>query len=577
MALDGIFLRHIKNEIISEALGARVNQIYQPNRDELVLVLRTFEGAKKLLLSSRANSPRVNFCVKTPENPAQPPMFCMLLRKRLGGGKLVNVRQEGCDRVLFLDFECTNELGDLEGLSIVCEIMGMYSNLIVINRDTGVIVDALKRVDLTVSSRRFVLPNIRYELPEPQNKLNILVHTPEEILAAAKNLEAEMPLSKALLRVIEGISPIVARELEFRVMEGATNRVEGVLTDKLTERLGELKSLTESCSGKPCVVYREDGRPMDFCFMPVLQYGGYLKAEETDGFSATVDGFYEERDARERMRVKSHSLQKLLSNLIDRTSRKINKQRAELSQCGNREQLRICGDLLHANLYRIERGAEYADVENYYDENGAVMRIKLNPAISPAANAQRYYKEYQKAKTAETVLAEQIEKGQAELEYLESVADAVNRSDSERELSQIREELTEQGYLRQPRGKQQKLQKLPPKEYTTSDGFTVLVGRNNRQNDLLTLKTASKTDLWFHTKDIHGSHVILKTDGRQPGEKALLEAARLAPPHSTARESSTVPVHYTLVKYVSKPAGAKPGMVIYVNNKTLYVDPAADA
>ena len=577
MALDGIFLRHIKNEIISEALGARVNQIYQPNRDELVLVLRTFEGAKKLLLSSRANSPRVNFCVKTPVNPAQPPMFCMLLRKRLGGGKLVNVRQEGCDRVLFLDFECTNELGDLEVLSIVCEIMGMYSNLIVINRDTGVIVDALKRVDLTVSSRRFVLPNIRYELPEPQNKLNILVHTPEEILAAAKNLEAEMPLSKALLRVIEGISPIVARELEFRVMEGATNRVEGVLTDKLTERLGELKSLTESCSGKPCVVYREDGRPMDFCFMPVLQYGGYLKAEETDGFSATVDGFYEERDARERMRVKSHSLQKLLSNLIDRTSRKINKQRAELSQCGNREQLRICGDLLHANLYRIERGAEYADVENYYDENGAVMRIKLNPAISPAANAQRYYKEYQKAKTAETVLAEQIEKGQAELEYLESVADAVNRSDSERELSQIREELTEQGYLRQPRGKQQKLQKLPPKEYTTSDGFTVLVGRNNRQNDLLTLKTASKTDLWFHTKDIHGSHVILKTDGRQPGEKALLEAARLAAYHSKARESSNVPVDYTLVKYVSKPAGAKPGMVIYVNNKTLYVDPAADA
>ena len=577
MALDGIFLRHIKNEIISEALGARVNQIYQPNRDELVLVLRTFEGAKKLLLSSRANSPRVNFCVKTPENPAQPPMFCMLLRKRLGGGKLVNVRQEGCDRVLFLDFECTNELGDLEGLSIVCEIMGMYSNLIVINRDTGAIVDALKRVDLTVSSRRFVLPNIRYELPEPQNKLNILVHTPEEILAAAKNLEAEMPLSKALLRVIEGISPIVARELEFRVMEGATNRVEGVLTDKLTERLGELKSLTESCSGKPCVAYREDGRPLDFCFMPVLQYGGYLKAEETDGFSATVDGFYEERDARERMRVKSHSLQKLLSNLIDRTSRKINKQRAELSQCGNREQLRICGDLLHANLYRIERGAEYADVENYYDENGAVMRIKLNPAISPAANAQRYYKEYQKAKTAETVLAEQIEKGQAELEYLESVADAVNRSDSERELSQIREELTEQGYLRQPRGKQQKLQKLPPKEYTTSDGFTVLVGRNNRQNDLLTLKTASKTDLWFHTKDIHGSHVILKTDGRQPGEKALLEAARLAAYHSKARESSNVPVDYTLVKYVSKPAGAKPGMVIYVNNKTLYVDPAADS
>ena len=574
MALDGIFLRHIKNEIEKEALGARVNQIYQPNRDELVIVLRTFEGAKKLLLSSRANSPRVNFCVNTPENPAQPPMFCMLLRKRLGGGKLVGVRQSGCDRVLFLDFECVNELGDLEGLSVVCEIMGMYSNLIVINHDTGIIIDALKRVDLTMSSQRFVLPNIPYELPQSQNKLNITRHTPEEIVSALERLEAEMPLSKAFMQTIEGISPIVARELEFRVQEGATNRVGGVLRENLMSVLAEFKALAESCSGAPCIVYREDGRPMDFSFFPVTQYGGYLRVENTAGFSHTVDEFYGERDARERMRVKSHSLQKLLTNLIDRTSRKINKQRAELSQCGNREQLRIYGDLLHANLYRIERGAEYADVENFYDESGATVRIKLNPAISPAANAQKYYKDYQKAKTAETVLTEQIQKGQAELEYLESVADAVSRCDSERELSQIREELTEQGYLRPPKGKTQKLQKLPPKEYITPGGLTVLVGRNNRQNDQLTLKTAAKTDLWFHTKDIHGSHVILRTDGRSASDEDLLTAARLAAYHSKARESSNVPVDYTLVKHVSKPAGAKPGMVIYVNNKTLFVDPA---
>ncbi len=231
MALDGIFLRHIKKEIEQTALGARVSQIYQPNRDELVLILRGYEGSKKLLLSSRANSPRVNFCVKTPENPAQPPMFCMLLRKRLGGGKLVGVRQLGCDRVLFLDFECINELGDMEGLSIVCEIMGMYSNLIVINRDTGVIIDAIKRVDLTMSSRRFVLPNIKYELPDAQKKLNILEHTPEEVALAAAALPAEMPLSKALMQVIQGVSPIVTRELAFRVSEGATNRAEGVLRE----------------------------------------------------------------------------------------------------------------------------------------------------------------------------------------------------------------------------------------------------------------------------------------------------------------------------------------------------------
>ncbi len=574
MALDGIFLRHIKKEIEDTALGGRVNQIYQPNRDELVLVLRTYDGMKKLLLSARANSPRVNFCRSTPENPAQPPMFCMLLRKRLGGGKLVGVRQLGCDRVLFLDFECVNELGDLEGLSIVCEIMGMYSNLIVINRDTGVIVDALKRVDLTVSSRRFVLPNIPYELPQRQNKLDISEHTPEETVAAARALPAETVLSKALMQVIEGISPIVARELEYRVAEGTTNRVEGEPSERLTAVLAELKAAVTRCDSTPCIVYREDGRPMDFSFMPIKQYGGFAEVTPTEGYSATVDEFYEERDARERMRVKTHSLQKLLSNLCERTARKINKQRAELKQCGNREQLRIYGDLLHANLYRIERGAAFAEVENFYDENNETIRIKLDPAVSPAANAQKYYKDYQKAKTAETVLAEQIEKGKAELSYLESVLDSLDRAESERELSQIREELTEQGYLRRPKGKVQKQQKLAPKEYRSSEGFAILVGRNNRQNDILTLKTAAKTDIWLHTKDIHGSHVIIRCDGKTPDDATILEAARLAAFHSKARESSNVPVDYTLVKNVSKPAGAKPGMVIYVKNKTVFVDPA---
>ena len=573
---DGIFLRHIKKEIEDAALGARVSQIYQPNRDELVLVLRTYEGTRKLLLSSRANSPRVNFCVKTPENPAQPPMFCMLLRKRLGGGKLVSLRQPGCDRVLFLDFDCINELGEQEGLSIVCEIMGMYSNLIVINRDTGIILDAIKRVDLTVSSRRFVLPNIPYELPDAQDKLNILEHSAEEMAEAACRLPAETALSKALMSTVQGVSPIVTRELEYRVGEGTTNRLTGAAYARLIEVLRGFKETAESCGERPCIVYREDGRPMDFSFMPICQYGGFAEVRETAGFSDTVDEFYEERDARERMRVKSHSLQKLLTNLIVRTARKINKQQTELAQCGNREQLRICGDLLHANLYRIERGARFADVENFYDENGGTMRIRLNPAISPAANAQKYFKDYQKAKTAETVLAEQIEKGRTELAYLESVADSVERAETERELAQIREELTEQGYLRRPKGKQPRQAQLPPKEFQSTDGFTILVGRNNRQNDRLTLKTAAKTDVWLHTKDIHGSHVIIRAEGQPVSETAIRQAAALAAYHSKARESTNVPVDYTLVKNVSKPAGAKPGMVIYVRNKTVYVDPSAD-
>ena len=573
MALDGIYLRHIKNEIEKESLGARVNQIYQPNRDELVLVLRTYGGAKKLLLSARANSPRVNFCEKTPENPAQPPMFCMLMRKRLGGGKLVAVRQLDCDRILFLDFECVNELGDVVGLTIVCEIMGMYSNIILVNRDTGVIVDALKRVDLTVSSKRFVLPNIKYELPDSQDKLNILEHTPEEIAQRIKTQPAEMPLNRAVLSSVQGISPVISREIEYRVREGATNRLDGELYAKLIDELAELKNITENCLGKPNIVYREDKKPMDISFLEIKQYGNFLRVEQQEGFNAAVDYFYDERDTRDRMRVKTQSLNKLLVNLRDRTARKLQKQQTELARCADREQLRIRGDLLQANLYRIERGAQFADVENYYDPEGKTLRITLNPAISPAANAQKYYKEYQKEKNAEIYLAEQIEKGESELEYFESVIDEVSRAQTERELSQIREELEQQGYLRKPSGKRPKQSALPFLEFESTDGFKILVGRNNLQNDKLTLKTAAKNDMWLHTKDIHGSHVIIRADGREISDEAIMQAAALAAYHSKAQNSSKVPVDFTLVKHVSKPNGAKPGMVIYVNNRTVYVTP----
>lgn len=572
MALDGIFLRHIKSEIESVALGARVSQIYQPNREELVFALRTMNGNKKLLMSARANSPRVNFCSTTPENPAQPPMFCMLLRKRIGGGKLVAVRQMDCDRVIFFDFECINELGDTVMITVVCEIMGMYSNVIVVNSD-GVIIDSLKRVDMTMSSRRLVLPNIMYELPEPQEKLNIVETDVDEIAFKLRNLESEMPLNKALLRVIQGVSPVICREIEHKVMEGATNLIEGVLYDKLISELKAMKEIAENCSGQPCVIYREDGKPMDFSFMPISQYGGFAKIEYFDSFSGLLDAFYDARDTKERMRVKSQSLVKLLTNISERIARKLSKQQTELKNCENREQLRICGDLLQANLYRIERGAEYVDVENFYDENYGTLRIKLNPAISPAANAQKFYKDYQKAKNAENVLTEQIKKGHNELLYVESVLDTVMRAENERDLAQIRDELTEQGYLHRQKGKQKNSAALPPYEFVSSDGFKILVGRNNRQNDKLTLKMAGKNDIWLHTKDIHGSHAVVFADGREVSDTAIYEAARIAAYHSKAQNSSRVPVDYTLIKYVSKPNGAKPGMVIYVNNKTLYVNP----
>lgn len=573
MALDGIFLRHIKFEIEREALGARVNQVYQPNRDELVLVLRTPGGMKKLLLSARANSPRVNFCEATPENPATPPMFCMLLRKRLGGGKLVAVRQLDCDRALFLDFSCVNELGDSVGVTLACEIMGMYSNIIVYDTDSRLIIDSLRRVDLSVSSQRLVLPKIPYELPAPQDKCNLLTVPAEEIVKKIERLPAELPLSKAVLQTVQGVSPIISREAAFAVGEDTTNRLTGEQRSRLLNVLAALKMTAENADGAPCVVYREDGKPLDIAFMPIRQYGSFARVVPTEGYSRTVELFYEERDSRERMRVKSHSLLKLLTNLRDRAARKLQKQQAELAACADREQLRIRGDLLQANLYRVPRGASEVTVENYYDPDGGTLTIKLNPAVSPAANAQKFYKDYQKAKNAELYLSDQLERGEAELAYLESVLDELSRAETERDLAQIREELTEQGYLRRPKGKVQCQKELPPREFISSEGFKILVGRNNRQNDKLTLKTAAKNDLWFHTKDIHGSHVIVLTEGREPGEQTILEAARLAAFHSKARESSNVPVDYTLVRHVSKPAGAKPGMVIYVKNRTVYVEP----
>lgn len=573
MALDGVVLRHIKNEIMNCAAGGRVTQVYQPNKDELVLSMRTNEGNKKLLLSARANSPRVHFTNYAPENPLAPPMLCMLLRKLLCGAKLLDVRQPETERILFFDFEATNEIGDKTKLTLAAEIMGKYSNIILINEDS-VIVDALKRVDLTMSSQRLVLPNLKYETPPTQDKLSPLKAVADEILTAVITQEKEMSLDKALLSAILGVSPIVCRELASKVGEELTNRN---LSDEDKKRLLSITDdfimTVKTCSGTPVIVYREDKKPYDVTFLRVEQYGQAAKIKEYESFSLMLDEFYYRRDSIERMRIKSHDLLKLVNNAIDRITRKINVQSAELEKCKDREHLRIKGDLLQANLYRIKRGSARVTVENFYDENNAELTITLDPAISPAANAQKFYKDYTKAKTAEQMLTTQIKGAHEELLYLCAVLDSLERCQSEKELSQIRLELCEQGYIKTQKGKQKKPTALPPLEFKTSDGFKVLVGRNNKQNDLLTLKTANKNDMWFHTKNIPGSHTVVVTDGKQITDCAILEAAQICAYHSKARESSSVPVDYTLIRYVSKPQGAKPGMVIYINNKTVFVTP----
>ena len=573
MALDGAFLRHIIAEISQKAIGARVDKIYQPNRDELVLALRTRQEMLKLLISARANSPRVHFITSAPENPSVPPMLCMLLRKRLTGAKLAEISQPDLERMLYLDFDAVNELGDSVRLRLAVEIMGKYSNAILVDQD-GKIIDALKRVDAEMSSQRLVLPGLRYELPPPQDKLCMLNSTPEQ---AVQRIEAgkNEHLAKALLNALQGVSPVVCREIEFLVGRGADVAVREMSSqqrERLLFFLGDLFETVRQKSGQPYIVTLPEGKPLEFSFRNITQYGRAAVVSQCASFSQLLDAFYEQRDRLERMHARSLDLLRLLTNVSDRLSRKINLQQEELKHCADRDTLRVCGDLLNANLYRVEKGASQVELENFYDDMKP-LRIKLDPALTASQNAQKYYKDYRKARTAETVLAQQIQQAREDLDYIDTVFDALSRAETERELAEIRQELSEQGFLRTPKGKQKQPPLLGPMRFTTAGGFTVLVGRNNRQNDKLTLKQADNRDIWFHTKNIPGSHGILVTEGRTPAEADLVAAAQLAAWHSKARESSQVPVDYTQVRHVNKPQGAKPGRVIYVDYKTIYATP----
>ena len=560
MAFDGIMMTMVKQELSAALTGARVSQIYQPARDELVVAFRTNDGNKKLLIRL-TDSPRVHLASCSIENPPVPPMMCMLLRKRLGGARLSEITQPKNERIITLCFDAISEIGDRESLRLYIEIMGRYSNAILVDGE-GRVIDSVRRIDFSESEERVLLPKMPYELPAMQDKLCITESDTAAVCARIEELGGD---DKAVLSTIQGISPIVAREIAFRARQTG-----------MAAQIDALRALVLSGRGEPTLIWRADGTPMDFCFMNVRQYGDTLRKRHFDTYGELLDAFYADRDRIARMKVKSADLNRLLTNAVDRLSRKINLQKADLKQCADREQLRIRGDLLQANLYRVPKGASAVTVENFYDEHNAPLTIALNPAITPAMNAQRFYKAYNKAKTREIMLTEQIAKASDELNYLDSVRDTLSRCTSEAELSAVREELREQGYLKAQKGSKRKEKPLPPLEFKSSDGYRILVGRNNVQNDTLTLRFAAKSDLWLHTKNIPGSHVIVLAEGRPVSDTAVREAAAIAAAHSKARDSAQVPVDYTLVKFVSKPSGAKPGKVIYVNNKTVYVTPKKD-
>lgn len=576
MALDGAFLRALSRELSDNLTDARVDKIHQPQKEELVFCLRGRGGVQKLLFSARVQSPRVHLTENVPENPASPPMFCMLLRKHLQGAKLIAVRQTGFERALFFDFATRNEMGDPVTLTLACEMMGRNSNLVLYNADTKKIVDAVKRVDFETSETRPVLPGAAY-LPPPTmaGKLDV-GDVDENAVITRLRTAPDGALCDALLDATQGLSPLLCREAAV-IATGSADTPLSFMGEVQWEALASfLKKARETAlcgASRPYLLYKPDGAPLEFSFLPITQYGLSATGREVSSLSALLDAFYAEKDEAERLRVASRDLTKLLTQNRERVARKIARQREELASSEKREEKRLYGDLINANLGEIPKGASSAEVVNYYDEACGMITIPLDPSKTAAQNAQKYYKEYRKAQTAAVVLKEQIAAGEEELLYLETVADALSRAGSTREIGELRQELAAGGYIRLPRGKQKAPAALPPMEFVSSDGFAVYVGRNNRQNDLLTLKTARGRDMWFHVKNIPGSHVIIVCNGQPLPDRTVTEAATLAAYFSKAQNSAQVPVDFAEVRHVRKPAGAKPGRVIYDHQQTVYVTP----
>ncbi|MDR0944373.1 MAG: NFACT family protein [Ruminococcus sp.] len=565
MSLDGAFLKAIHHEI-SFLENGRIDRINQPSKEDLVFSFRAQGGNHKLLISTAPDAARVSLIENAPENPKTPPMFCMLLRKHLGGGKLLSIRQIGLERALFFDFEAMNELGDMVKITVAAEVMGKYSNVILTGGD-GKVIDSLRRVDMNVSDRRLILPGVRYQMPpRDERKLSIFDFSKETLSERLKEEAGET--SRALVKIFEGISPILARELVYQP---------GDLSDNISLFAKNLSNKKI----KPTIII-DDKTLKDFAVIDVFQYEELYNKLSFEGDKAASDCleyFYRERGNSSRLRQKAGDLQRVLTSSFERITGRIAAQKIELEKSSERFMQKTMGDLLSANLYRIPEGAKDFSCENFYDENLPVIKIPLDKRYSASKNMQNYYHEYKKGEIREKILTEQIKKGEDELIYIESVSDLLSRAKTDAEIEEIREELIRERYIKSvSNGKKISKKVLAPIKFVSPDGYEILVGRNNTQNDMIT-KNADKTDIWLHTKNIPGSHLIIKTSGKsfdEIPEETIFYAASLAASHSKARASAQVPVDVVEVRYVKKPAKSKPGMVIFTHNKTLFVKPAED-
>lgn len=566
MAFDAFYMKCVLDEI--RALGeCRVEKLHQPSRDTVILLLKGRENRARLLLGLNPTAPRLHLTQTNPENPAQPPMFCMLLRKHLSGARLTGITQIPMERCAKFTFSCIDELGDPVEKTLVAELMGRTCNLYLLSPE-GRIIDCLRRIGLDESAKRAALPGMYYQNPAPVEKLNPETLAEEDYVNLLTQPGADI-LSDRLMDNLGGLSPLVCREAALF----ATGEADARVGELDAEAAGKQLHLWFSQSlnhPKPHVYTLPDGTPKQFAFCPIRQYG---ESREETCFSALLDSFYAQRDKRDAIRQKSQAIRKTVQNLCTRLTRKMAIQEKELAQTYDRERLRQLGDIVTANLHRITKGQTVLQAEDFYDENMTVIDIPISPILSPQQNAAKFYKDYTRMKNAEKELKKQLSLGETELSYLQSVLDELNRAQSEAELEQIRIELHQGGYIKADPGKKMKQGKLPPLRLESTDGFPIYVGRNNQQNEELTFKLARKDDLWLHAQKVHGSHVIIACNGKTPPDDTVTQAAQLAAFHSEVGDGQNIPVDVTPVRQVKKVPGAKPGMVIYHTYRTVIVNP----
>lgn len=559
MPLDAIYLSALTGELKEKIEGGRIDKVQQPERDMLLISLRSKGENLRLLLAAGTGRARVHLTGSSFENPAEPPMFCMLLRKHLVGARIISVRQPDWERMLIIELEGHDEMGFASRKQLITEMIGRSSNVILVDGE-GRIIDCMRRMDFAGDAMRRMLPGMIYRLPPKQDKPVLMETDSEQRRKMIAGAEEGQSLDKWLLNSFSGLSPLVCRELAYRCSGSLETLPE--LLDAFVDsvRAGDLR---------PYILWDED-KPADFSFMKIGHYGDALSCREEENFSSLLDSFYSQRDRAEQQRRRSHQLYKTVRTIRDRLQRKLAGQSEELRRTENRDQVRKMAELVTANIYRIKRGDRVLKCQDYYDPEGGEMEITLDPLKTPQQNAASMFKEYNKLKAARSHLTGLIAQGEEQLDYLNSVLEMLSLSESEKDISDIRRELVETGYIRQQSGvKTSRIKAQAPLRFVTDDGFEVLAGRSNIQNDQLSTKLCRRTDYWFHTQKVHGSHVILRCSDSEPSPLAISQAAAIAAYYSQGRDGGKIPVDYTMLRFVRKPSGAMPGKVIYTDYKTL--------